>query len=520
MNTREPREQIQTNPIQEEPSTASSTDPSTEPSTDPSTEPSTEPSTVTTEPSTDPSTDPSTEPSTDPSTVTTESSIQPSTDQSTEPSTVPSTVTSESSIPEELPPLTEMDIQQLRTKEKNIRSMILNKKPQCEIPPEESSTPTLVYIQKIQIKNELTNAEERITEVLKEHPTLHPFLNFQLPIKSIPISISTIDKSSIKKCSEEDIHELFTIEPTKEPLIQTTYKKIGDSLFDYLRTSIEKPQYFLQVLVDSHIHLLNSISKLQSNSINHFHLTEENILYDEINAIPVISDFRMAFTKDELEGEQTNELFPVYDESLIWSIEIYVLSQLIENTKQEVFTQEVMEGLLEQFISSYVFTPFRIEDAKSNRSTHVAGTLNDNWNKNLFNENQLQEFHERMKLFFGKYINRLHTEVIADLKKYAPSWDMFSLSMLYLLFINEIHGTSSPSPSTVLPSFMEKYKTILINSVLSDPDKRPSISFLKESIENTFSNISQQELNEYFINVLKINQQDESDDNETIESSD
>lgn len=463
MNTREPREQIQTNPIQEEPST------------DPSTEPSTEPS------------------------------IDPSTQSSTDPSTAFSTVTSESSIPEELPPLTKMDIQQLRTKEKNIRSMILNKKPQCEIHSEDPQTLTpMPYTEKIQIKNELTNAEERITEVLKEHPTLHPFLNFQLPIKSIPISISTIDKSSIKKCSEEDIHELFTIEPTKEPLIQTTYKKIGGSLFDYLRTSIEKPQYFLQVLVDSHIHLLNSISKLQTIPVNHFHLTEENILYDEINAIPVISDFRMAFTKDELEGDQTNELFPVYDESLIWSIEIYVLSQLIENTKQEVFTQEVMEGLLEQFISSYVFTPFRIEDVKSNRSNP------------FINENQLQEFHERMKLFFGKYINRLHTEVIADLKKYAPSWDTFSLSMLYLLFINEIHGTSLPQS----PSFMEKYKTILINSILSDPDKRPSISFLKESIENTFSNISQQELNEYFINVLKINQQDESDDNETIESSD
>jgi len=497
MNIREPREPIepiQTNPIQEEPST----DPSTESSTASSTEPSTVETessidtATSTEPSTEPSTDPSTASSTEPSTVETESSIDTATSTAsskattessidTAPSTAPST---DPSIPKELPPVTEMDIQQLRTKEKNIRSMILNKKPQCEIHPE--STP-LLYTEKIQIKNELTNAEERITEVLKEHPTLHPFLNFQLPIKTIPISISTIDKSSIKKCTEQDIRELFAIQPTNEPLIQTTYKKIGGSLFDYLRTSIEKPQYFLQVLIDSHLHLLNSISKLQSVSINHFHLTEENILYDEINAIPVMSDFRMAFTKDELEGDQTNELFPVYDESLIWCIEIYVLSQLIENTaKQEIFTQEIMEVLLQQFISSYVF-------------------------KNLFDENQLEEFYGRMKQFFGKYINRLHTEVISDLKKYAPSWDTFSLSMVYLLFINEIHGVSSPSTtsSSSTSSFMEKYKTILINTILSDPDKRPSVSFLRESIENTYSNISQQELNEYFHNVLEINQSDD-----------
>ena len=507
MNTREPREPIepiQTNPIQEEPSTESSslsTDPSTASSTDPSTvetessidtatstEPSTAHSTVETEPSIDtaPSTEPSTahstvetvetEPSIDTATSTASSKATTESSIDTAPSTAPST---DPSIPEELPPVTEMDIQQLRTKEKNIRSMILNKKPQCEIHPE--STP-LLYTEKIQIKNELTNAEERITEVLKEHPTLHPYLNFQLPIKTIPISISTIDKSSIKKCTEQDIRELFAIQPTNEPLIQTTYKKIGGSLFDYLRTSIEKPQYFLQVLIDSHLHLLNSISKLQSVSINHFHLTEENILYDEINAIPVISDFRMAFTKDELEGDQTNELFPVYDESLIWCIEIYVLSQLIENiAKQEIFTQEIMEVLLQQFISSYVF-------------------------KNLFDENQLKEFYGRMKQFFGKYMNRLHTEVISDLKKYATSWDTFSLSMVYLLFINEIHGVSLPSTT---PSFMEKYKTILINTILSDPDKRPSVSFLRESIENTFSNISQQELNEYFHNVLEINQSDD-----------
>jgi hypothetical protein len=106
-------------------------------------------------------------------------------------------------------------------------------------------------------------------------------------------------------------------------------------------------------------------------------------------------------------------------------------------------------------------------------------------------------------------MNRLHTEVISDLKKYATSWDTFSLSMVYLLFINEIHGVSSPSTSSSSPSFMEKYKTILINTILSDPDKRPSVSFLRESIENTFSNISQQELNEYFHNVLEINQSDD-----------
>jgi hypothetical protein len=44
---------------------------------------------------------------------------------------------------------------------------------------------------------------------------------------------------------------------------------------------------------------------------------------------------------------------------------------------------------------------------------------------------------------------------------------------------------------------MDKYKTILINSILSDPDKRPSVSFLKESIENIFDNIPSQELQEF-----------------------
>jgi hypothetical protein len=236
-------------------------------------------------------------------------------------------------------------------------------------------------------------------------------------------------------------------------------------LFDYLRTILLKnPREFLQVLADSQIHLLDSISKLQSVPIIHFHLTEENILYDEINAIPVLSDFRLAFTKDQLEGELASELFPMYDESLIWCIDIFIISHLIENTKQEIFTQEVIDVLLQQFISSYVF-------------------------KNLLNENQITDFHTRMKQFLGKYVNRLHTEVIVELKKYALSWDMFSICTLYLLFIQEIDRISVP--------FMDKYKTILINSILSDPDKRPSVSFLKESIENIFDNIPSQELQEF-----------------------
>ena len=366
------------------------------------------------------------------------------------------------------PPLTETEIINLRTKEKNVRSMILNKKSQCEIsPPPIEDTASQPYIDKIQIKNELTTTEEMIANILKEYPKIHPYLIFQLPIRTTPISLATIDKRSIEKCSEQDIPELFTPEDTKEQLIQTTYKKIGDSLFDYLRTQIKNPRKLLQVLVDSQLQLLDSISKLQTIPIIHFHLTEENILYDEINAIPVISDFRMAFTKEQLD-QNTEELFPAYDESLIWCIDIYVVSQLIENNTEEIFTQEIMDVLLQQFISTYLF-------------------------KGIFNEAQMSEFSTRMKQFFGKFINRLKTEVITELTKNALSWDTFSVCSLYLLFIKEMF----PSPSAPSSSFLEKYITILTNSILSDPDKRPSISFLKETIENLFTNISQQELKDW-----------------------
>ena len=366
------------------------------------------------------------------------------------------------------PPLTETEIINLRTKEKNVRSMILNKKSQCEITPHIEDTASQPYIDKIQIKNELTTTEEMIANILKEYPKIHPYLIFQLPIRTTPISLATIDKRSIEKCSEQDIPELFTPEDTKEELIQTTYKKIGDSLFDYLRTQIKNPRKLLQVLVDSQLQLLDSISKLQSIPIIHFHLTEENILYDEINAIPVISDFRMAFTKEQLD-QNTEELFPSYDESPIWCIDIYIVSQLIENNTDEIFTQEVMDVLLQQFISTYLF-------------------------KGIFNEAQMSEFSTRMKQFFGKFINRLKSEVITELTKHALSWDTFSVCSLYLLFIKEIFPQSE---SSAPPSFLEKYTTILTNNILSDPDKRPSISFLKETIENLFTNIPHQELKDW-----------------------
>jgi hypothetical protein len=243
---------------------------------------------------------------------------------------------------EDNPQVSEEDVvRTLYAKEKALRSKILNHPRQCkkkQTTPEENTT----YTEKIQMKSPLTETEEKISKLLLENAEKYnTLLYFQPVIETTPLSIGSITSEALEDCESPEIEEVTNTTQQNE-IIETKYKHLQKlPLTQYLEAQLHVPKQkniFLTQCVTAHIQLLNSIKILQTITpqIVHFNINPETIMYDKMNATPVITDFRMAFTKEALDNaEEFKELFPV-SENEYWSPEIHEISKLLE-------TQESIE---------------------------------------------------------------------------------------------------------------------------------------------------------------------------------
>ena len=225
-------------------------------------------------------------------------------------------------IEEDPTQITPEELLELEELEKSLRSKIINRPPSYQ----KKRRVSTQYIERVQKKTPLTDNEESISRILIDNNTkYHTLLYFQPQIESKSLSIGRVP--------EYETTEI--IETTKTELIETKYKKTTtQSLTQFLESqrSIPKPKNkFTQLIVHTHLQLLNSINILQSIEppIIHFNITPETLQYNEIDATPVLTDFRLAFTKTTLENpEENEELFPIYDNYAGYPFEVYLLSHM------------------------------------------------------------------------------------------------------------------------------------------------------------------------------------------------
>jgi hypothetical protein len=323
---------------------------------------------------------------------------------------------------------------QIAEKEKAIRSKILNR--QCRKKPIIATTAQRTkekYTEKVQMKTHLTDTEEAISTILRNHPNKAPvYLYFQPVIETAALSIGSITAENLEDC--ESPEEVTTTTDQKE-IIETKYKYLENlTLKNYLTNLQREPtpkNRYLQILATAHLQLLESAEFLQSTNppIVHFNLTPDTILYDRINATPVITDFRIAFTKDALDDEhKSTELFPVFNNPY-WAPEINAIAYLIE-TKPETITETNDPQI------NTTLTPF---------------------------------------------MNRPTKEVIEELKKTYKSWDIYAINQLILECI--------PTNTSSIP-FIEKYRELC-------SQYPPTITTLKQSIETLFQSIPKIEYEQF-----------------------
>ena len=327
--------------------------------------------------------------------------------------------------------ITQEELQELQERELSLRSKILNQPLPCK---KKQTTPT-TYIEKIQVKTPLTDNEATISRQIKEQ-CKQAFLYFQPLVETSPLQVNTITE-----CEDNSTPNST---PTDE-VIETKYKKTATQpLTQFLQAHIATPKQknkFIQLLVHTHLQLLHEIQTLQKLDppIIHFHLTPDTLQYNPIDATPVITDFRLAFTKTTLENpEENKDLFPPYENIPQYPFEVFLLSKLQEDTPMEASSlAPIAEAFAQQTnISPPSITPY---------------------------ETTPQE---------------IRTKAIA----HHLTWDPYAIHQ-YIYSFMTTHQIPTDRP------FMTQYNDLLVSYLTSSPDQRPSIETTKENITNIFKSV-------------------------------
>jgi hypothetical protein len=303
------------------------------------------------------------------------------------------------------------------------------------------------------ISNELTNIKNLYS--IKKYKTY-----FYIP--------ENIDYLKVAEyTSDYDIINSGTILSNHESIL---FKfKISNIIYfkTYLKTETKK---FILRLLESFESILGIICVLNETKLVHNNIKMDTIVYDEEHDNVLLSNFRYSINLENCNmGTYLKHFFvafePNYNE---WALELHILSFMITNKLDSL---------------SYYNIEYIINEVAKHSIIHK------------FNKTILDEFVSSSLKYFEKYVNKNYEQIILDLLQYSNTWDTYTLSLLYLNILIDIHSKLENKSKKFIILFMK----LLVNNLHFNPEKRYST---KETLLN-FKLLLEDIDKSYYIDILK-----------------
>lgn len=298
------------------------------------------------------------------------------------------------------------------------------------------------YITKIQPMED-ADPEIEIGERIK---TIPYYTHFFSPIESsCVINTKSINYDLIKK-SKIMQNEFAEFNNTKT-YSSSKIRYVGKyTLYEYIK-SLPNDTTKHAKIYNTHLHLLEAIEKLLQHNIIHFDLKTDNIVFDDIQSIPIIIDFGLSSDITQLLENMTQptktHFFADYYAYDFWCIDVFIMANIEQQKqfyRQSIVTKQSLDKLLHDFK-----TPFF----------------------NFFlTDQEIRAFERDYYIYFSKYANNNQTwqELFTDLSQFYKSWDNYSLAMCYLYICKNRTNDTNPK--------LQEYIALLKTIILSMPNKR------------------------------------------------
>ena len=294
------------------------------------------------------------------------------------------------------------------------------------------------YVSKIQRNNFSAKNEIYIGNIVKDHPY---FLNHFVPVvDSQPIDVKKIDDEDIEECN------IFKKYKTSDFLNMKIYYVKGSNFLSYILTNKSSDFNFVSLLINSYNHLLNSLHMLTSMNIVHYDLKGNNIMFNEINKLPLILDFGLSIKMDELKADNMDKFFYIYAPDYSpWPLEVHYISFLLKVNKDPSMSD--LENMVSEFVDNDT-SPINI----------------------LFSQDFIDKYKTLCMNQLKKYKAMGSIDAISYILTTWKTWDNYSLSIIYMSFFYYIYSSKVPKQD-----FIKIILETLLLNLHPDPERRLSV---------------------------------------------
>jgi len=311
---------------------------------------------------------------------------------------------------------------------------------------------------KIMKHNFYTVNELQICEKIKK---LNYYINSYYIVDSYDfINISQLNDKYIDKININDKTRYLTLNYKNNDLIN-----FNSFLFNF-----DDIKLLIFNIIESFSYLLNSLYNLNEYNICFFNLCPQNIvLLNDCGEKPILQDFKYSLRYEKLNEEYFSKIINNLDDNYIYKpIEVHVLFYLIKNDINTI-SYSFIEEICEIYVNNLAVLQF-------------------------FSQKYVEDYKKTCIETLKKYINQDKREIIKKLLKNVETWDIFSISVLYLHIIGNILQIFSLQGTFISKLFLELSKNIHPN-----PEKRYDL----ESMREVYNKLFNEETDWKYINNLK-----------------
>ena len=312
------------------------------------------------------------------------------------------------------------------------------------------------------IKNNKTDINEYLIGKIIKSIKLYEYY-YAPVIKMCSINLAKIDKRERDMCKIIRDKKHAGMEMETEPSSGYTIMKIpfieNISIIDYFTQPDTDKKELLTYILYSYDYLLQNIKILNEHEIIHFDLKLSNILIEKSKKIPIIIDFGLSIPVRDIRPETYKKYFYAYSPSYyIWCIDIHIICYLVK--VNPVLTKDALIGLIDEYVQS-------------------------NIGLKIFTDTFVRRFRDYAVDYYTKHIvdsGATRDEIIKKLLKYINTWDSYSLSLMFLCFIQFIsfHGF-------IHNKLIIEFSKVLLLNFHPNPEKRLDFDETKKKYNAMFN---------------------------------
>tara|TARA_Y100000741_G_scaffold363057_1_gene350415 strand:+ start:394 stop:1500 length:1107 start_codon:yes stop_codon:yes gene_type:complete len=307
--------------------------------------------------------------------------------------------------------------------------------------------PRKTIVTKLQKSDFNASNEVYIGKLIKKIPD---YGLFYLPvIESCSVNIRNIDRELITECQ-------VVAKSHDVPFVLMSVPYVSNrGFFDVVTDKSLGRKQMISTLARTYSYLLTAIKNLVEIGVVQFDLKGDNILYNLVTKDPQIIDFGISLPMSKIGPQNWSKYFYAYaPEYHVWPLEVHLINFLL-----------------------HVSSPLSAEDIPSIVKPYTEG----NKALSLFSSDFKERYGKLCEVCLREYVGKAKEKVIPELVSHYPTWDNYSLSVLYLKALSRMFPQGVKRNKIIV-----RFTQLLVLNISPDTASRVTLSETKKQFEEVF----------------------------------